>query len=125
MRRETTVGGARRTVDGERVSTIGLVHRVLADRHRRFVLRDLVAHYHPLSVCDIVDRAVAELSDGDDERVYQRLGRVLSDEHLPLLESAGLIRSTGERVELTADGLTVARLSRACATYLDRSVVDC
>lgn len=119
MRIETTLQGTGGSVHDERPSVVDAVHHALASRYRRFVLRDLAAHFHPLAVSDIADRAVAELCEAGGEDTFRTLRLSLRHEHLPLLEAVGLIQFVGGRVELTSDGLAVARLARACTAYLD------
>jgi len=125
MRMETNlhVGGG--SVRDERESEVDAVHHALADRYRRFVLDDLATHFHPVPVYDLADRAATELDAGlASTDAYRSVRVALTHDHLPVLESAGLIQYVGGRVELTADGLDVARLSRACTEFLNGETDD-
>lgn len=125
MRMETNLHVEGGSVRAERESVVDAVHHALADRYRRFVLADLATHFHPVPVYDLADRAATELDPGlASADAYRSVRVALAHDHLPVLESAGLIQNVGGRVELTAEGVDVARLSRSCTDFLTADADD-
>ncbi|MFD1511935.1 DUF7344 domain-containing protein [Halomarina rubra] len=102
-------------------TTLTAVHHVLTHPTRRAVLRDLTAHYHPMTVHDLAGRLTRDPAYqwiSDDAFDECRIGLV--HHHLPKLAAAGLIRNPStDAVELTEAGFRVEGLRRAGVTYLD------
>ncbi|MFD1512109.1 DUF7344 domain-containing protein [Halomarina rubra] len=69
----------------------------LTDERRRFLLRDLTAHYHPVPTYDLADRLRAFEHTADRPISFDEVHRQLVEEHLPRLEAAGLVETAGER----------------------------
>ena len=65
----------------------------LTDERRRFVVSDLLEHYHPVPAYDLADRLRA-WEDANGETIsFDEVRRQLVEDHLPRLEREGLVES--------------------------------
>ncbi|MWG33228.1 DUF7344 domain-containing protein [Halomarina oriensis] len=76
---------------------------VLTDDRCRFALYDLISHFHPVPVYDLADRLLAWERTRNDERLtFEEVQERLRDDHLPALQSVGLVETTTNGTRYTA-----------------------
>lgn len=84
---------------------------LIEDPRRRIVLTELIHHYHPLPIYDLVERLLdrEELADAGREPLRDDL----LEEHLPRMQEAGLVEAVeGERFAPTRLGIAVENTRR-------------
>ncbi len=106
----------------ERERELDNVFSALSNHRRRYVLSDLVRHFHPVPVHDLVARLAAwERGESTTDETHRLVHADLEENHLPAMAEAGLVEysPTGALV-LTTDGMRAERVRRACGKALDR-----
>lgn len=103
--------------------TLTAVHHVLAHPTRRAVLRDLTAHYHPVTVHDLAARLPTALPHRwTSEDAFEECRIGLVHHHLPKMEAVGVIRYTEtDAVALTDEGVRADGFRRTGQRYLAAS----
>lgn len=82
--------------------------KVLTDERRRFALYDLISHFHPVPVYDLADRLLAwERTTTDESPTFEEVAERLREDHLPALQSVGLVEPSagGERYTASQQAL--------------------
>lgn len=99
------------------------IFSALSDHRRRYVLSDLVRHFHPVPVHDLVARlATWERGESATDETHRLVRADLEENHLPVMVDAGLVEFSGPgpRLTLTPDGMRAERVRRAAGSALDR-----
>jgi hypothetical protein len=94
----------------------------LSNHRRRYVLSDLVRHFHPVPLYDLVDRlACWERGESVTGETRRLIREDLTENHIPPMVDLGLIEFSpeDERLTLTVDGMRAERVRRKCSEALE------